>query len=541
MKQQSDKFDDIFREAFRNADAGVQDDIWEMIDPTLDNLNQNLQPKPFYYIRLMAVASIVLFASLGLYFWQFQPGELMVNEAVLADNSETGSQDITNQNVANAEQAGIVNNIPQVFPSGSKENKEGSNSIGSASTSTVKNNITAVDPVIQIVDNSIPKGQKSKKIIPPPVVLPKGTEANPILADGAMDLSSTDVDYVEPEVPTSAEPAADIPAEPASSLMRENMIADNSPTELSKIQVIDPPVVDPPIKEGGMKMWVSSILSPDYSNQFFSAASGGTLLHAFGPANVDENARLEEYKDASKAKMGMTGGMIFGLEFSDHWSFQTGFLMANKGEKTREKINSLSTKKTTYGFGSGNNGITTEIVTTGKPTVAEDNIFSAAGTSPASRYGNNANFLVAHPGVTGDNFSLSEDELFEERDLVREVDYQYHYYDIPFVVQYRTSTKKFTYFTSTGFSANIFKRNKIITEEAYSGDITESVGKEFPFRNVSYSFLLSVGVEYKFMKKVGISLEPTFRHSIISISRKSYIQGFPYSFGLVGGIRYHIN
>jgi len=238
------------------------------------------------------------------------------------------------------------------------------------------------------------------------------------------------------------------------------------------------------------KWWIGSSFSPDYTYQYFSFVSAKQDVQSFSGVS-NEIATIQEYDEATSPRLAFTAGFQFGYQLSDRWELRSGLLYADKGESSSSLLEDTSL---------GTGALTSSSVD------PADNIFSAT----------NARFNNAF-----------------------DVNYKYEYFDIPLIVQYHLIRKKLNYFVSAGFSANLFWRNRVVTFTDDGRERDSRIGSNAPFRTFNFSTMVGTGLLYPFAENWSVSFEPTFRFAITPINKRGIVKGYPFSFGLASGLKFH--
>ena len=114
--------------------------------------------------------------------------------------------------------------------------------------------------------------------------------------------------------------------------------------------------------------------------------------------------------------------------------------------------------------------------------------------------------------------------------------YQSFYLTIPLKFRFSFLKKKIRPFASIGISTNIYLGNKNLSRFEYDDGSKEvnrktQIQKEGGFLPVNIQGLVSVGCDFDFEPGITLRIEPTYRHSLHSITEKEGIQGFFYSLG----------
>ncbi len=112
----------------------------------------------------------------------------------------------------------------------------------------------------------------------------------------------------------------------------------------------------------------------------------------------------------------------------------------------------------------------------------------------------------------------------------------FEYFEIPVMVRYNLVQKKVGVHLTGGLSANILSSNYSYVE---ANGNRQSVGETENIRDVNYSGVFGVGMNYSITDKLSFNIEPTIRYSITPINESSDINSFLYSMGVFTGISYN--
>jgi len=109
--------------------------------------------------------------------------------------------------------------------------------------------------------------------------------------------------------------------------------------------------------------------------------------------------------------------------------------------------------------------------------------------------------------------------------------------NVPLMVRFQLTKKKFTWYANAGVSANfiIQEKAKIIMNNSETTIINHING----LKKMNYGFLFGAGVQYNMYDDLDIFIEPMFRGSLSSITRNTAVNSYPYSLGLNLGFSLH--
>jgi hypothetical protein len=112
---------------------------------------------------------------------------------------------------------------------------------------------------------------------------------------------------------------------------------------------------------------------------------------------------------------------------------------------------------------------------------------------------------------------------------------QFKYIEIPLLARYKLIDRRISCHVVGGLSTNFLVDNKSIFE----GNGTKTESNTDNIRTVNYSSTLGVGFNYSIFPQVNLSLEPTCKYYLNSISTNSQVKVHPYAFGIFTGLIYH--
>ena len=115
----------------------------------------------------------------------------------------------------------------------------------------------------------------------------------------------------------------------------------------------------------------------------------------------------------------------------------------------------------------------------------------------------------------------------------------YQFLSLPVKVGYLILDRNFLLGVNTGISTDLFLKNKVSETNDLIGNFEQTPGSGSPFRRTFFSGIVGIELGYNFLKKYSITLEPTYRRSINSLTKQSVnVRSRPSSLGVVAGFRY---
>jgi len=119
--------------------------------------------------------------------------------------------------------------------------------------------------------------------------------------------------------------------------------------------------------------------------------------------------------------------------------------------------------------------------------------------------------------------------------------YKYYYFDFPIKVNYYLKTDKLKLYLTAGISPNLFLVERSILIYEYNDGRTLRTTRfgNNGFSRLNLALIGGLGLSYDLTEKIFITLEPTFRHAIISVINAP-IKGYLYSAGLNTGLYFKL-
>jgi len=101
-----------------------------------------------------------------------------------------------------------------------------------------------------------------------------------------------------------------------------------------------------------------------------------------------------------------------------------------------------------------------------------------------------------------------------------DLQYRYHYLELPLQVNYRIVNKKFFSYISAGVSINYLLTDRIKMSYTYNNgdmEVLKSNTASSDFNNSVVSVLGGIGIGYNINEKLNLRLEPLFRYSLVPL------------------------
>ena len=120
-----------------------------------------------------------------------------------------------------------------------------------------------------------------------------------------------------------------------------------------------------------------------------------------------------------------------------------------------------------------------------------------------------------------------------------ELDNTFQFLSIPIQAGYLVIDKKVKLIVNGGVASDIFLKNKISAVDHSLETITINPGSNAPFKSVYFNGLVGAQVNYEFLPRYTISLEPTYKIALSDFARPgSNYSSLPSSLGVGVGVKY---
>ncbi len=269
------------------------------------------------------------------------------------------------------------------------------------------------------------------------------------------------------------------------------------------------------INKKGNVMWSVGIsATPLMSYRKVENVSSDLLMDAATSTNYEQNYTNE------KPYVSYSAGVGVNCKVAKRWRIQSGLYFSELGQISE---NIALTGNQPYAVVDNNsyyiNTSTGNIKVQGNPNELINRF---------SDKSNIDNDLYATPPGTNDM-------LDQKSEFTADFLQTYEYYEIPVAVNYTIIDRKLSVNMTGGISANIMYNNKTYIQNNNSQ--YELNTESTDLKNMNYSGIFGLGLEYPIITKLNFSLQPTFRYSLNSINNSNTV--YPYSFGIYTGLRYN--
>lgn len=218
----------------------------------------------------------------------------------------------------------------------------------------------------------------------------------------------------------------------------------------------------------------------------------------------DKKDRRERFDDARETdrneshQFSSTAGLLLNYKLNNRWSLQSGLTYSN--------INITLDPKTVYAQANQSGDI--------------QYLFN---TSSGSAYFSPS--FSSHPAV-GDSLYTATST------------HRLSYLGIPAIAKYSIAKGKFLFNAGAGVSVNFLLQGKIKTEvENGSNKETQVINNLEGLKNMYLGGIATAGVNYQVSHQIALVFEPSWRFPLNAINKDAIVKSYPFSFGLVTGVR----
>jgi hypothetical protein len=182
-----------------------------------------------------------------------------------------------------------------------------------------------------------------------------------------------------------------------------------------------------------------------------------------------------------------------------------------------QKYSTMSTSsRVNTSFGLINNNMDAKPLYMDQPSSQQYTFFNTVGTEKISAYGSQ------NAAIT----TQSSADIIQRMKII----------EIPVMARYYILAGKFNWHITSGLSTNILIGNDALLR---NNDQKEKIGETANLKRLNYAGIVGTGFGYALKKNIILTLEPTFKYYLNSISTTG-IKVHPYSFGLYTGICYKL-
>lgn len=130
-------------------------------------------------------------------------------------------------------------------------------------------------------------------------------------------------------------------------------------------------------------------------------------------------------------------------------------------------------------------------------------------------------------------------ELYDAAGNIHNVDadliQDFEYIEIPIIAKYKVIDKKLGVSVLSGIGTNLLIGNNVFVKE---NDVKINVGETQNVNSINYRSMFGIGIDYSILENIQLSIEPTMKYSLNSISNDANYNYKPYTFAVFTGISY---
>jgi hypothetical protein len=503
MEREIHHIDEYFNEGLGNLEVNPPEEVWNNITKELDRKRR---------VRLFTIwtglaAGLALFISLGIYVINYpKPQNIVASKTNLntPKNSNIDKTDISNNKQSNKidtprkaqigkpQGSHYQESAKNTAKQGLNANENANPDLKSDDHSTLKdNNSVLKDDNVVIKDNNIVKLDKDPL-----------TDQKP----EGMHITSTQ----DPFATNNSKKTNQENTTPANQFNSKQPEA----SKLANIDIIDPIVQQDKPKR---KHWsFEGQVAPQYSFRNVSTTNGNAQKGSL-------------YNSSEDGLMAYVGGVKVNYATSKRLTIQTGVFFSVMGQSYKVDDVSLpnSSGMTTYAYSQKsaywlNNSIGPIVTHGSKQASPQSQTISSTDAVYSSIYINKASagVLSAEQAVDGDNAKVIQ---------------QLKFIEIPVLARYLIIDGKIGCNLIGGVSTNILVNSDVILKQ---NGTRENIGETTNLQKLNYSSTVGIGIKYHWLKNVNLTLEPTYKYYLTSISLNDY-KVHLYSFGIYTGLTFN--
>src|ERR1035437_6384300 len=482
MEREIHHIDEYFNEGLENIEVNPPEEVWNNITKELDRKRR---------VRLFTIwtgmaAGLALLVSLGIYF----ANNTNVKPQLTGNSKATLN---THQNSDHTNAKTVISEPSNNAGSHSKAkiNEQDAHASGTNVTEiSTPVEIKSISPVIIDTDNNLTA--KSAFDENRPLVKDENS------ASEQLNLINTHKIKLENKIP--------------SSLLAPKQ---TEPVKIANIDFSEPTLQPTLSDKPKTKHWsMEGQVAPQYSYRNISAVSGN------GPnSNV--------YNKSEDALVAYVGGIKVNYETSKRLSFQTGIFYSVMGQ-TMNKVYGVkeqsgmstyaATQKSAYWL---NNSLGPVAINGSEQVSTQNQSISSTDAIYSSIYVNKASGNV----LTALDASSNQGVLVENAQIIQ----QLKFIEIPVLARYKIIDRKLGCNLIGGVSTNVLVNSDVLLKQNGS---KQNIGETTNLQKINYSGTVGIGLNYRWFKNINLTLEPTYKYYLNSISLNENMKVHLYAFGI---------
>ncbi len=248
-------------------------------------------------------------------------------------------------------------------------------------------------------------------------------------------------------------------------------------------------------KESIKNRWaIGAQFAPTYSYREIS-----TNYENQGQVDPNANSYINENEEAL---MSYAGGLNVEFAVSKRWSLQSGMYFSRIGQVNNDALE--------YIYNGKGEVLYAVNTSTGNINISFEKIPENIRITTSAKDSSN------NPGSV-------------------QIEQNFDFFEVPFLLKYKVLNRKFSVNLTGGLSPAYLVENKTylkVDSEKYD------VGDAANLNSLLVNTSIGLGLEYKVLKQLSLSFEPTFKYSLVSLNKGSQFYYHPYSLSWFTGIKF---
>jgi hypothetical protein len=500
MEREIHHIDEYFTENLGNIEFIPPDEVWNNITKELDRKRR---------IRLFAIwsgmaAGIAILISIGLYVGNIPKGSVIAETSQITSLKHHISKDLISKNKVVVAKN---NTYPEV------------------ETTQNKSKAKKEELIPEQISNDVYNEHDTSKVLKNFMFAKAEIDKNTLEAP-SKDQNGLVKDQNTPDVPLKDRISL---ISPKSSKLENNLpgISNTKQVKVSSLAYFD--VIDPlqnskifakQEKEKNKRWSVEGQVAPQYSYRNISEING----------NLPNKAVYNKSEDGLVA---YGGGLKVNYATGKRLSIQAGVYYSIMGQ-TMNKVYAVKEQA----------GMST-YSTNKKSAYWLENCFGSispkdsklASSQPQSVASPDVVYSAVYVNATSPTFLKAVDESYGNGSLIdhAKIIQQLKFIEIPLLARYRIIDGKIGCNLIGGVSTNVLVNNDVILKQDGSRTV---IGETDNLQRFNYSGTVGVGLTYQWFKKINLTLEPTYKYYMNSITTNENMKVHLYSFGIFTGLVY---
>lgn len=259
----------------------------------------------------------------------------------------------------------------------------------------------------------------------------------------------------------------------------------------------------------------------------------GQLAPLYSYRNTNQGSNIGSNQE--KGLMAYSGGFKVDYKTSRRFSIQIGIYydaMGQTVDNIKVATNSDNIRNSAYG-----NSMSTVVLFTSNSLGPVTSNTGSSGINSGLFYSNvssdSRNTLLGANSNSGSvtNTQKSGQVSTSDGTMVQ----KFNFIEVPILARFKIVDKKIGVHMIGGFSTNFLVENYVIFKQ--DGN-TENIGQTSGVNTVNYSSTIGLGISYELFRKIDLSIEPTYKYYIKSLSSNANVDFRPYAFGVFTGFIY---